>query len=212
MALEDVRTEYLATGSGEAPGDKEQLDLIRGVLARGETWEEPPATVIEGLLATIGREGSPVVPARRQPGRSPRVWVAAAVAVVVAGLAIGASALFAQPVRETVVAMTGTDLAPGAHGEAVIRPADSGWYIRLDVDGLPPAPEGTYYEGWVWGDTGHGVSIGTFHLRGDGDPVVLWSGVGMDEYPSIWVTLQDEQEGPSASDLIMMTGRVGEEG
>jgi hypothetical protein len=40
--------------------------------------------------------------------------------------------------------------------------------------------------------------------------VVLWSGVPLAEYPSIWVTLEDEEEGPEASDLVVMTGRLPE--
>jgi hypothetical protein len=91
-----------------------------------------------------------------------------------------------------------------------VKPTDAGWWIRLDVTDLPPAPDGMYYEGWVWSDAGEGVSIGTFHLRGGDAPVVLWSGVPLAEYPSIWVTLEDEEEGPEASDLVVMTGRLPE--
>jgi hypothetical protein len=103
--------------------------------------------------------------------------------------------------------MSGTELAPSAAGTASLRPTSSGWYIRLDVSGLPAAPLGSYYEGWVWSDD-EGVSIGTFHLRDDSDPVVLWSGVDVAEYPAIWVTLEDEGAGPQASDQIMMKGRL----
>ncbi len=108
---------------------------------------------------------------------------------------------------ETVVAINGTDLAPDATGKATLRPTSSGWYIRLEVSGLPAAPEGTYYEGWVWSEE-EGVSIGTFHLHGGAEPVVLWSGVDVAEYPAIWVTLQDEGAGAEASDRIMMKGRI----
>jgi hypothetical protein len=89
-----------------------------------------------------------------------------------------------------------------------VRSTEAGWWIHLDVTGLPPAPEGQYYEGWVWSDEGEGVSIGTFHLRGGDAPVVLWSGVPLAEYPSIWVTLENEDEGPEASELVVMTGRI----
>jgi hypothetical protein len=109
--------------------------------------------------------------------------------------------------QETVLAMSGTELEIGASGTAAVRPTGSGWWIRLELDGLAPAPEGSYYEGWVWSDDGEGVSIGTFHLRGGGEPVILWSGVDMTVYPSIWVTLESEDDGPEASDSVMMTGR-----
>jgi hypothetical protein len=109
---------------------------------------------------------------------------------------------------DNVVAMSGTELGAAASGEAEFGPNEAGWWIRLDVTGLPPAPEGSYYEGWVWSDDGEGVSIGTFHLRGDEMPIVLWSGVPLVEYPEIWVTLESEAEGPEASDQIVMTGRL----
>src|SRR3990172_8554536 len=178
MGTDDIRPQYLATGSGESPADHERLDLIRGVLAESSAWEEPPEGVVDGLLATIAREGqAPVVETAAKRQRPP--WLlAAGVVAAIALLVIGVVSIFEEPIAETVVAMTGTDLAPAAAGVASLRPTPSGWYIRLDVSGLPAAPEGTYYEGWVWGDD-EGVSIGTFHLRDGGDPVVLWSGVDL---------------------------------
>lgn len=210
MGSDDIRADYLATGTGESPADRERLDLIRGVLAQSAAWEEPPEGVVDGLLATIAREGHalPVeltAPPRRRP------WLLAGVAVAaVAVLVVGISSMFDEPIDETVVAMSGTDLAPIAAGTASLRPTPSGWYIRLDVSGLPPAPEGSYYEGWVWNEEEGGVSIGTFHYRSGADSVVLWSGVDVAEYPGISVTLEAEGEGPEASDQIVMNGRVEE--
>lgn len=208
MGTEDIRAEYLAAGSGESPADREQLDLIRGVLAESATWEEPPGGVVDGLFATIAREAQ--VPPDESAAPVPRrPWLLAAGAVAaIALLVIGVASALDEPIAETVVAMTGTDLAPAAAGIASLRPTPSGWYIRLDVNGLPAAPAGSYYEGWVWSDDHEGVSIGTFHFRSGEDPVVLWSGVNVADYPSISVTLEIEDEGPEASDQIMMKGRV----
>ncbi len=209
MGSDETRSEYLATGSGEKPADDEQLDLIRGVLSGPSTWAEPPGSVVEEMLAIIGREGPVSAQESKQAkGSWRRPWLVAAAAVaVISLLVVGAVAIFDQPDLETVVAINGTDLAPTATGIATLRPTASGWYIRLDLGGLPAAPEGSYYEGWVWSED-EGVSIGTFHLRGGPEPVVLWSGVDVAEYPAIWVTLQDEGAGPEASDRIMMKGRV----
>ena len=208
MGSDDIRASYLATGSGDSPADRERLDLIRGVLAEGAAWEEPPEGVVDGLLATIAGEGHPpTVQPAAQPRRRPWLLATGAVAAI-ALLVIGVSSVLDDPIAETVVAMSGTDLAPAAAGIASLRPTPSGWYIRLDVSGLPAAPEGSYYEGWLWSDDHEGVSIGTFHFRAGADPVVLWSGVNIAEYPAIWVTLEDEGEGPEASDRIMMKGRV----
>jgi hypothetical protein len=209
MASDETRAQYLASGSGDAPRDYERLDLIRGVLAGEATWVEPPPSVVDALLTAVAHEdpGSTDGAVGAAPARWPLVvaavgMVAAAVALVFSTISV----IDAQ--QETVVAMEGTELELGAGGQAAVRPTESGWWIRLDLKGLPPAPEGSFYEGWVWSDDGDGVSIGTFHLRGGAAPVVLWSGVEMADYPSIWVTLEKEDEGAEASDLVIMTGRM----
>jgi hypothetical protein len=208
MSPDDLRSDYLATGSGERPADHEQLDLIRAVLGEASTWSEPPEGVVEGLLAAITREGetSNREPAAVVRSRRPLLVTAAAVAAITL-LVLGVAWVFDEPDTEAVVAITGTDLAPSAAGIATLRPTPSGWYIRLEVSGLPAAPEGSYYEGWVWSEE-QGVSIGAFHLHDVSEPVVLWSGVDVAEYPAIWVTRQDEGAGAEASDRIMMKGRV----
>ena len=60
---------------------------------------------------------------------------------------------------------------------------------------LPAAPEGEYYEGWVYEESsGEWVSVGTFHMRDGDGRVVLWSGVPIDRYRELLVTA--ETEGP----------------
>lgn len=209
LGSDDSRVEYLASGSGSPPRDHERLDLIREVLGEAATWAEPPQQVADGILAAVAHDhtglvgDAPLVPQRRWPVVAAVVGSAAAVVALVFSTI---SVLDTE--SETVLAMTGTEIESGASGQATVRPTDAGWWIRLDVRGLPPAPQGTYYEGWVWSDEGDGVSIGTFHLRGGEDPVILWSGVEMADYPSIWVTLENEDEGPETSDLVVLTGRM----
>lgn len=205
--MSDERAEYLATGSGTEPEDKERLDLIRDLLGRETTWSEPPPEVADRLIASIGmektaRETAPSRTRRRGPLLAAAAVGVAAVVILIAGL-LG---VFSSP-AERVIAIEGTDIQPAASGEAEIRETDAGWWIRLHINDLPAAEQGTYYEGWVWNDDGQGVSIGTFHLRGDQESVVLWSGVDPDDYPAIWVTLEDEDGDPAASDRIVMWGR-----
>lgn len=209
MASDETRAQYLASGSGDAPRDCERLDLIRGVLASEATWVEPPPSVVDALLAAVGHQspGSTDGAVGAAPARWPLV-VAAVGALAAAMALVFATISVIDAQQQTVVAMEGTELELGAGGQAAVRPTGSGWWIRLDLKGLPPAPEGSFYEGWVWSDEGDGVSIGTFHLRGGDAPVVLWSGVEMADYPSIWVTLEKEDEGAEASDLVIMTGRM----
>lgn len=207
---EDSRARYLATGSIDVPIEHDRLDLIRGVLAEEATWAEPPPEVADGVLAALGRESVPALSAVPERGsRWPLIAAVVGGAAALVALVLSTVAVLGQE-QETIVAMAGTELEESAQGEAAVRPADAGWWIRLDVTGLPPAPDGSYYEGWVWSDDGAGVSIGTFHLRGAEAAVVLWSGVPLADYPSIWVTLENEAEGPEASDQVVMTGRIPE--
>jgi hypothetical protein len=207
MASDDSRARYLASGQGETPSDAERLDLIGGLLAGRPTWAEPPPHVLDGVLAVVG--GERVREEAKAPTR--RSWP------VVAGVMGTAAALIALVIASvsviesratSVLALTGTELQAGASGTATVRPTGSGWWIRLDVAGLTPAPEGTYYEGWVWSDDGEGVSIGTFHLRGEEGPIILWSGVEMTDYPSLWVTLEEEDGAAAASDQLVLQGRL----
>jgi hypothetical protein len=204
--MTEDQAEYLASGAGQMPEDAERLDLIRDVLGREATWAEPPPEVADRLLTAIEANRPP----RESEPATSRRWLGPVAAVVgvaaIAILVVGLTGVFSSPDQQ-IVAIAGTDLQPGATGEAAIREAESGWWIRLDIADLPAADVGTYYEGWVWNDQGDGVSIGTFHLRGDPEPVVLWSGVDPANYPAIWVTLEDEDGDPSASDRVVMRGR-----
>lgn len=205
--MSDERAQYLASASGRPPEDQDSLDLIRDILGREATWSEPPPGVADRLLAAIGSNHRV---ATVETARATRPWGWAAAAVLGAAALVlvvaGLLGVFA-PADERVVAIAGTDLQPAATGQAAIREAEAGWWIRLDIDDLPAAGTGTYYEGWVWNDEGEGVSIGTFHMRGETEGVVLWSGVDPADYPAIWVTLEDEDGDPSASDRIVMWGK-----
>jgi hypothetical protein len=207
MSTEEWRAQYLATGSSPVGREDDRLDLIRDVLAGESTWAEPPPQVADGILASLAADA--VVQPTTAEGRASRWPLAlAGVGGLVAVVALVLGTISVTRGDDNVVAMAGTELEAEAAGEVAFGPTDAGWWIRLDVSGLPPAPDGSYYEGWVWSDDGEGVSIGTFHLRGDEMPIVLWSGVPLEDYPSIWVTLESEDEGPEASDQIVMKGRI----
>lgn len=202
----EERTSYLETGAGGNLEGADRLDRIRSLLGRAETWAEPPAGLLEDILEATDREPARVMPApRRRPRYLPGLSIAAVLAIVLVGLILFLDQGPAEQ-DDMVVALAGTELAPGARGEARIDETPAGWYIRLQVDGLPPAPEGSYYEGWLWRE-GEGVSIGTFHLRSS-EPIALWSGVSPDEYPVVRITLQDVGGGPAASDRVMMAGTI----
>lgn len=201
----DDRISYLETG-GEGVEDHDRLDLIRSALNRAETWAELPP----GLFEDIVKAADEVGPAPERAGKrrvEPSIWIAAALAVVLVGIVLLLENGSSDDEARFVVAMTGTELAPEARGEARLSETPSGWYIRLELLGLPPAPQGSYYAGWLWRD-GEGISIGTFHLRGGTDPVALWSGVSPEDFPVVRITLQDVAGGSEPSDRVMMAGAI----
>lgn len=203
--MSDDRATYLESGAGQVPADRERLDRVREMLARAEMWSEPPHQVAENVLAAIAADTATASQEPTVPGNGRR-WAigavaAAAVIALVLGLGLGRA-------PGLVVEMGGTDLAAGATGEALVRSADAGWWIRLEVSGLPATDPGQYYEGWLWSDDGDGVSVGTFHLRRGDGPITLWSGVDPAGYPSLWVTLEDEDGDPAASSRVVMRGRA----
>nr|WP_272948501.1 anti-sigma factor [Kribbella sindirgiensis] len=179
-------------------------------------WAAVPTDLKERCLAVNRAPGSDlenVVPfgrprsLRHRAARSRRrlvVLVAAAAAIVVG--ATGLVTTLTQPDAQTF-ALSGTELATGAKARAELRDTPSGVEITLRTSGLDGAAPGTYYEAWVKGAKGL-VPIGTFHLRGESDRVVLWSGVDMAAYPAMTVTVQPEGGGAASSGRVVLSGAV----
>jgi Anti-sigma-K factor rskA len=217
---EDEFADFLDNGSRAAgPHDESTRDTavrFRDLLADDAVWAEPSPTGVDDLLAAIEAESGGSVPAApvarpRAPsrGRSRRLMLVAAAAgiVVVAGL-VGILVRSADDSRGRDFAVAGTELAPAASGVATVEETGSGVAIELDVSGLPPAEPGTYYQAWVKGPGGL-VTVGTFHMRGGDDRIELWSGVPLDDYPTLTVTLQEEGAGQESSGRVVLSGDVG---
>lgn len=205
--MPEENADYLASGSGEKPANHEHLEMLRALLSEEAMWSDPPPEVGDAILESIAAE-TVTAEAHTEASQTRLAWVAAIAAAAIVAAVLGLWAVLGSRAEEIVVPIAGTDLQASATGEATLRPTGDGWWIQLDVTDLTPAPEGTYYEGWLWNEDGEGVSIGTFHLRGKANPVVLWSGVSPADYPSIWVTLEDEDGDPSASGRVVMKGQI----
>jgi hypothetical protein len=151
---------------------------------------------------------------QRQARAARRGWarpalLAAAVAAVF-GIGVVGGTLLAgdesgSPGGGTEVALAGTENLPDASGSVVLNAEPSGFEVVLSVEGLPPAPEGTFYEAWLLGADGK-VSAGTFHLREPQDEITLWLGVDIDDYDAISVTRQPIVGGSLADGVVVLKG------
>lgn len=190
-------------------------------LARDETRDEagrprPSAGPAPSSAGTVS--GLDEHRARRTERRA---WVrpfaaGAAAAAVVAVLVLGGIGVLGSDddgsgPAGVEVALAGTELAPEASAVADVVDTPQGTRIDLDVTGLEPAPDGTFYQAWLRqpGEGGEGVSAGTFHLRGGDGQIELWAGVTPDDYPLVTVTLQDEGAGSASSGDVVLRGTVG---
>jgi hypothetical protein len=131
-------------------------------------------------------------------------WLGAAAAIVAV---VGGLALITRGGDDgTVFALTGTDAAPDATAELVVSATPAGLRLLLDPDGLPGAPEGTYYEAWVT-DGDVRVSAGTFHLRDGDERIELWAGVVGPEFNQLAVTLEPVDADNGSSGDAYLSGR-----
>ena len=95
-----------------------------------------------------------------------------------------------------------------ATADGTVVDAGAGYAVSLEVAGLPVAPEGAYYEGWLHNESsGDWVSIGTFHMRNGDGRVVLWSGVPIADYRELVVTAETEGSGAAPGDAVL-TGQL----
>jgi hypothetical protein len=199
-------------GDDTAAGDLDaaRIEHLRTVLGDEAVWVEPPSGLEDRVVAdiatemtTAGFDGDDGHVVSLNDGRRRRNVVIGVIGAVAAAIVL----FFAYGLLDDggyVVDMTGTDLAQGATGVVTVESTGSGYAFEFDIEGLAPAPEGYYYQAWVEGDLGT-VTIGTFHAREDASDVILWSGVGVSDYPVLTVTLQAEGAGPAPSGEVLMT-------
>jgi hypothetical protein len=197
------------------------VERVRSRLDSDDTWAEPPAGLLDSILAGIeqertveeaGRVDEPgpagarvadLAAARRNRQRTVLGWIGGlAVAAAVTVFAV----LLTRAPQGTEVTLAATPRAPGASAKAWIHDTDTGLAIRLDVHDLPPAPVGYFYQAWMKGPRGT-VTIGTFHDRAGSGQVELWSGVSLADYPTLTVTLEPEDGNPASSGVVVLTSK-----
>jgi hypothetical protein len=229
---EDELAELLETGrrpdGSLRPQANDTAGRLHDLLGDESVWAEPEPGGLDVLLASISAEAAdrPVAPpsggaahlaahrSRRRSahaggaGRGRMLLLSAAAAlVVVAGVAGVLVATSGDDGAGREVALSGTPLSPDASAQAMVEVRDAGVAIGLADVNLPGAPPGSYYQGWVKGDSGL-VTVGTFHLRGDDDDIELWSGVDLEDYPMLTITIQEEGAGQESSGQVVLSGRI----
>ncbi len=127
---------------------------------------------------------------RSWPPRRPALvlgGVATAAAAVVAAIVIAVSGSSSPAPLRFAMVVSGTQLAPGAHGSATLTKMSSGWEIQLSAAGLPHLANGRYYQAWLKNPAGILVPVGTFndaeHVNADvvggaltaGKPAIPWA-------------------------------------
>jgi hypothetical protein len=223
-ASDDDRIAYL---SGEAvdsltPQERAELDELRGLLGTPATWEEPDAALQDRIVSAIAAEarrqqpvaGAPTTPGeprlRRPPWirrllRRPAVafgGLATAVAAIAVAIVLVVGSSSPAPLQFAMV-VSGTPLAPGAHGSATLTKMSSGWEIQLSATGLPHLANGRYYQAWLRNNAGILVPVGTFN---DAEHVILWSGAPVTQFRHFSVTQQLANGNPVSSGRGVLVG------
>jgi len=211
--LEDSVVALIATAAasgGPTGSEGEQFPFVRSTAEsnRDETRPDEPARSVSTSTsaptdATPGQTAPIDLGAARRAkqersGRRftrPAVLVAAAAAVVAVALSAVVVVRNSMTQPRFDVALAATELVPGASGNAIMLKTDSGWEIQLDATGLPRLDGGQFYQAWLRNADGILVPIGTFN---EGTDVILWSGVGPADFPTMTIT-RESADGDQAS-------------
>ena len=218
---DDHRISYLSGEPVDAltPRERAELDELRTLLESPATWEEPDAGLEDLVVSAIAAEAqrAPAAdPAPPKPKKAPiwTRWRSRRPAIAFGGFATAAAAIAValvialgsgggtQPLQFAMV-VSGTSLAPDAHGSATLTKTESGWRIELSATGLPHLANGRYYQAWLKNAAGILVPVGTFN---DAENVTLWSGAPVTQFRAFSVTEQLANGNPVSSGRRVLVG------
>ena len=211
MTSDEERMAELAGRPLDALDDdeREQLASWTRLLADETMWAEP-APDLEDLVAASIQAAPKPTHHWATSDRTTGSWVRPLVAGLAAAAAIIAAVfLFSRDGGQDRFAsgqLAGTDLASRASGKVVIYQDAAGFRLELKATDLPSLDEGRFFQAWLKGPKGS-VPVGTFS-RGNGDWVVLWSGVSPADYPEMTVTIEAPDGNQASSGQKVLTGDV----
>ena len=212
---DDDRIAYLAGEPVDSLSahERAELDELLAALDAPATWVEPDPSLEDRIVNAIAQEadGRPAASAQPRPRlRRPmfsrrRIYAIGAVAVAAVAAIVIAVGLRTTSPAELRLAMvvSGTSLAPGAHGSATLTKTGSGWRIQLSATGLRHLSGARYYQAWLKNAAGILVPVGTFN---DARQVTLWSGVPATKFRTLTVTVQQANGDPRSSGQRVLTG------
>ena len=207
------------------PQERAELDELRAVLASPAAWEEPDVRLEDLVVSAVAQEAQRASPggAKNEAAEAAalerpkaRIWsrwrqrgpalafggLATATAAIAVALVIVLGSNSAKQLQFAMV-VSGTSLAPTAHGNATLTKTESGWRITLSATGLPHLSNGRYYQAWLKNPEGVLVPVGTFN---DAKQVTLWSGAPVTQFRSFSVTEQLANGNPASSGRRVLVG------
>jgi hypothetical protein len=220
------RISYLSGEPVDAltPQERAELDELRTVLASPAAWEEPDARLEDLVVSAVVQEAQRATPGGAENEAAEavaverpktRIWsrwrprgslafggLATAAAAIAVALVIALGSNSAKQLQFAMV-VSGTSLAPTAHGNATLTKTESGWRITLSATGLPHLSNGRYYQAWLKNPEGILVPVGTFN---DAKQVTLWSGAPVTQFRSFSVTEQLANGNPASSGRRVLVG------
>lgn len=196
----------------DAPSD-DDIARVEALFARADAhlWADLPPGAEAAIMAAIAdhrSDGTDVA-----DGATPQLrigtrfgataWLATAAALIV--VVTGVALIARGGDDATVFALSGTDQAPDASADVEVSETPVGVKILLTPEGLPAAPDGTYYECWL-SDGEVKVSAGTFHLRGGTGQIELWAGAAGPDFDRLAVTLEPLDGDLDSSGDVFLSG------
>jgi Anti-sigma-K factor rskA, C-terminal len=211
---DDDRIGYLAGDASAQLGAHERADLdeLRALLDDPATWAEPSDDLEDRIVTAIAAEPTAPPGSRKMPPervrRRRKLSVIAATSAAAVALLVGIALSVTNNTTSALrfhVALTATNLAPGASGSATLTRTDAGWQVKLRISGLSRLDNGRYYQAWLKDPSGKLVAVGTFN---QGPAVTLWSGVSPQDFPTLTITEQTANGNPASSGLRVLVGPI----
>jgi hypothetical protein len=211
--LDELRELLEAPATWEEPDAALEDRIVAAIAdeARRERVDEPARAAAPSSEPSAAAPGTPKPKTRRVFGIS---WPLRRPALAFGGLATAAAAIVVAIVLavggggspaplQFAMVVSGTSLAPGAHGSATLTKMTSGWEIQLSATGLPHLANGRYYQAWLKNAAGILVPVGTFN---DAEHVILWSGAPVTQFRAFSVTEQLANGNPVSSGRRVLVG------